>query len=210
MIEIDTSYTYFGDFFDKEINVKSKQNKDFDNFKYFDVRIGCSLCCKGKAFGMKTNYFQLRKNEQFLLNDIKIIPKYWNTYHELDAMYICYDESCIEILFEIFKKFSFLKCCRHYSFYEKNNKYDYYKSGIASVFELGGNEYEDPKNIKSVYICSTCYEWFKLFRPDIDKKKFQKLHPLRIFWEDFFNDIVNDLTFINDEDKEYVHQMVNI
>tara|TARA_B100000674_G_scaffold491405_1_gene509260 strand:- start:1355 stop:1582 length:228 start_codon:yes stop_codon:yes gene_type:complete len=68
------NHTKFGNFLDETINVKFKNNIDneLDYYRengYIDYRVGCDLCEKGDAYGLKK--YQL--NNEYFQKITKII-----------------------------------------------------------------------------------------------------------------------------------------
>jgi hypothetical protein len=128
------------DYINKSVVVsKNKQNKDPYECDYFDYRVGCDICHKGGAFGLKTNFTDLIKKDKFRLNDIKIIPEDW--YPNITKLYRCTDKSFFKELYTLSLKIetSFVGYGGEYYWaHDENNnhnsKYKYCGGGITTTF----------------------------------------------------------------------------
>lgn len=64
---------------EKDILVKGNPGTSDDSKDYLttwiDYRVGCDLCCSGEAKSFKTNYGDLRSEEEYFnLKDLKMLP----------------------------------------------------------------------------------------------------------------------------------------
>ena len=185
------NHTKFGNFLDDTINVKFKNNIDneLDYYRengYVDYRVGCDLCEKGDAYGLKTNIVKFLDNISFKLNDLEI--EFNDTWYSNDILklHMMYETSNKQIIKLI------------YNNYLKINKLNEEKVGMVSItspfrkFPKKENNFsnhisiEELKNIKSVHICGNCIKMF-------NKKHFIEQNPLKYFWIDFVKNHLQDI-----------------
>jgi hypothetical protein len=203
------TYMNIGNYLDKPVRVKKKENVNYDemDYIYFDVRIGCDLCNKGAAFGMEMNYVKLRKKDSFLLNDVCILKKDW--YYSIQALYVCKDNSYYKELSELYKHIGDNKCIDDYVYDDDKNLYENSHAGLTSCFD----QFDDSNEDNIAQICASCLVWFNFIKSD-DKTimdKFEHVHPLNIFWKNSLTEyILDDIEFINKEDKKYIENIFEI
>ncbi len=200
------SHTIFGNFLDETINVKFKNNIDneLDYFRkngYVDYRIGCDLCERGDAYGLKTNILKFLNNSNFKLNDLEIDFNdtwYSNDKLELHMMYETSNKKIIKLIYNNYLKIN--KLNEEKKLTNKINIYSTYteKVGVVSItspfrkFPKKENNFsnhisiEELKNIKNVHICSHCCKMF-------NKKHFIEQNPLKYFWIDFVKNYLHDI-----------------
>lgn len=200
---MEKTYTSFRNFFPKEQTIKLKNNYNLSYFRndgYCDYRVGCSICERGNAYGFKTNILELITNNEFVVNDLDIIRDDINEDVKFPLYYETKDSNTIKLVFEYYKKIGTLSD-QFNGINPKNNIRDKYRSssGITSIFrDVDSMEpIKDSSSIKRAHICDLCFKWLNIVHNGINQ--FCEINALKLFWEDF---IIEDIEDIIEDNKE--------
>jgi hypothetical protein len=189
----------------RPVNVKTKiDKKDKEEMcRWSDYRIGCDLCCNGKAIGIETNFCDLIEKDEFLLNDLCTIQHKWYAKIEFEPLYVCYDKKYFDFLNSIYVKIGALKSTEKLNFNTHTNGPCISNcSGLTSCFD----DYNE-ENTQQIIICNRCLQWLSIMNPSINVSE---IDPLKLFWQDALSDLFYYVEFVLPEDKDYVYKVFNI
>ncbi len=213
------AHTSFGIFLNEIFNVKFKSNIDeeldyFKNIGYSDYRVGCDLCEKGNACGIKTNIGKFVNTNGFQLNQLEI--DFTNTWYDdknelkLKMMYETSNKKIIGQIYNYYLNFDKVDDDIEYKInINSTNICNAGNSGLTSIFwkepEVTNGDFisyispNELTDIKNVHLCGQCYKWFITVHENT-KNEFIKQNPLKYFWFDFVENYLHELIDFESKD----------
>lgn len=220
----------FSYYINRPILVRCNPNYLLDNGEcsaracnYTDVRIGCDLCGNGFAFGFKLNITHLSglpkistraefPTKVFDLQELRIVPKKY--YPTLPFYHLTTSREAITELRNYFIQFQAdnescpfdSSSISSLTYDSDSESYRSTKFGLTSQFDAPDtwNGVVPVEAIDQIKLCPICYHWIIKVpsEPKITKEHFIRVHPLQIFWADFFADEI--FIYENPQDHDWI------
>lgn len=207
------------------------KNKEYINHGDYDVRLSCDLCNnRNIATSIRTNSVDLFKTDVwFSLNDLSIAPELTaDNYLNLPTYFCCKDKT---YFYELYKLRKTLGLNSHqirssYTLYRDTGDLIEGSWSVTGTFDYPQNNFfhesyesygrlmlllqavnciEDP--ITSVYICSVCYAYHRIFLPHIP---WNECHPYSRIYLDIIDTELENLIFQNPDDKTYIESFCGV